>query len=102
MAVFKPGDRVRRRGMDWKGTVLPPFQSSVHVQWDLGRAAYIHPECLIKLRPKMKAREWWVNIYDSGHYASYAAPSKSDANAQQAPGRSECVHVREVFPRKAR
>ncbi len=57
-----------------------------------------HPNQLRKLKPKRKAREFWINV---GSVQTYVHSSLESANNPRVSiGRIELIHVREVLPKK--
>lgn len=87
---FKVGDRVAVYGPDssgerhefagcmdgYRGTVTdvnPTVINGIKVRMDKygSPTLYMHPKQCRRLRPKRKAREIWVNVYDDGKHLGY-------------------------------
>ena len=68
---FKPGDRVRVRGYDAMGTYWdrpatvmnepnPPKLGVIAVKDEGNFTAWVHAAQCRRLKPRRKAREWWI------------------------------------------
>lgn len=95
---FQPGDRVRWRGSDLKGTVISVDKLDVEVDCDDRTTTIFHPELLIRLKPKPNpavkvAREWWLGR--NPHHGGWTLFNHNPQNSDEPS--TEVVKVREVL-----
>jgi hypothetical protein len=110
---FKPGDRVAVYGYDddnrrWyegaKGIVVEsPYGYDVAVEVKFsdsgGRQSYFYVHQLRRLVKKPR-REFWINTDAFGFTSTHSSRERADNNASTR--RIECIHAREVLPKKGK
>lgn len=108
MSTFKVGDRVAiyQDGCRWLGRVktvdATGGDESVLVQYDIAGEFWLHPKQLRRLKPKAKAREWWVAKQNAGPIIETFDVwtfDPRDGNWDVSKF-GEVIHVREVWRKK--
>lgn len=87
IAAHRDGKAIQFCSFDMGGE----WRDADHPAWDFANYNY---------RIKPEPREWWVNTYvaTSPAFTQRLYWSRKEADENAAPGRVECVHVREVIP----